>query len=155
MGIRLLNPINPICKVLRDTDQVVTTATVTAMSFDTDVYGGANGFWTIGDPTKLYAPVSGIYLVVGTGGFEAHSTGGRQFWLRKNGAGDYPCEVSNKTRDDGGQWHTTISATVDLQAGDYMEIYVYQNTGGNLNLEGTAPNNPSFSMALISDLNVP
>ena len=116
------------------TSQVISTSTVTAVTFGTESVdiGGCANLNTY--PTRLTAPVAGIYTVGYTLIFSANSAGGRQAWVSVNGGTVRWAEASVPSRSSNN--YTSLGGTVvlNLAAGDYVEVYTYQNSGGNLGL---------------------
>jgi len=143
---------NPACKLTRAADQSINNVSSTAVSFDTVTYESHAGMGATG--TQLKVQEAGIYHFVGQVGWESAS-GGRQAWIKKNGAGLNFGEMSIPARTDGGQTHITVAVDLDMQPGDYVELYVYQNSGGSVNLEGSAASASSLSCYKVSELNVP
>ena len=64
----------------------------------------------------------------------AELTGSRLAWLKKSGGSIVGRANFNASlRDD---CYVTFSCAVPLIPGDYLELYVYQTSGGPLNLNG-------------------
>jgi hypothetical protein len=78
---------------------------------------------------------AGKYLISGQGVFGANSTGYRLIRLQKNGSTVFYFSVTPFTGDSNS---VPMSYTIDLAVADYIEINAYQNSGGNLSLEGTS-----------------
>lgn len=114
--------------VTRTTDQTITTATWTAISFDT-VEQDDNSYFAGGSPTKLTAPATGWYLVTGYVSWDSNTTGIRYTRLAPNGD---DAEAQNATVfgavNDGSQ---SVARGYYLTAGDYLEIHVWHNKGSN------------------------
>lgn len=128
--------------------QTLTNATYSVVSFDSEkwdnrsVYDGIN-------TTRLLAQQDGKYQVSSTVGFAANGNGARIINFRVNG------NLSDRygyqsTISIGSDLITVISSstTLDLKAGDYVEVYAYQNSGGDLNLlnETNQPGISRFTM---------
>ena len=137
-------------RVYRSTTQTISNATSTAISFDTEVYDHGN-LWAIGNPTRLVAPVNGIYLV--TVGIEwvANATGTRFLFFKKNGTTDLgPSHGQIGVATNDNQNRQVNSTQVKLAATDYVEVIVNQGSGGNLNLNSSADFFPLATMALLT-----
>jgi len=113
---------------------VGTTATSGAFSYDYTT--------TTGTPptnSKITCLSSGFVLVTASGGFAANATGLREFWLVKNNAttprwADTLYQSPPVTTDI----RFNLSAVIQVTAGDYLQLYCYQDSGGALNtLAGT------------------
>ena len=95
------------------------------------------------DNSRIAAITDGIYLAIGQVTFVANATGTRKGIIRKNAAG---------APGSGTAWGVTVAdaspasqvtslqvvSLVPLGAGDYVELFVWQDSGGALNLEGGA-----------------
>ena len=76
--------------------------------------------------------------------------GSRWLYLFKNGS--LLQYAANQGATPGGGTYNTVqsaSTLLRLNAGDYLEVQVYQNSGGSLNVIGSSPDN-SFTMAWVS-----
>jgi len=137
-------------RVYRNTTQTISTGTSTAVSYDTEVYDHG-GLWAIGNPTRLVAPVNGIYSAVSSVEFVANATGARFHFWKKNGTTDIGPSVARL--GDGAQDYYNrflVTCQVKLAAGEYLEAIVNQASGGNLNLTTSADFHPLAMMALVS-----
>lgn len=131
----LANP--PGCIVSRSTAQAITTGTGTVIAFtaadlrDTDAYHD-----TSTNPSRMTVPtgLGGLYAIQASLVFAANATGQRTISLQKNGttaltvANDFP--FANAGIATG----MTQTVWALLSAGDYVEVNVFQNSGGNLNV---------------------
>jgi hypothetical protein len=124
----------PHCLVYRNTAQLVGNAGLSTVVFlgasaQTDV------FWAAPNPSRMTCPagLAGKYLFQACPNWDISGPGGRYIACLKNGAGVWSV-------NDGGSaaWYIQqqINCTVDLVAGDYVELGVYQNSGAALNLKG-------------------
>lgn len=115
-------PSSPRVRVFRSTGQNVTNNTLTAFSPDSEDYDIGN-CWAIGNPTRLSAPVNGLYLCIAQLLFVAG--GVYTVRWRKNGSVD-----STGVNVDAAATNISVcsSAIVPLVAGDYMEAMIYSAT---------------------------
>ena len=102
-----------------------TAITLTATLFDTSSY------WSAGDPTKITIPTTGYYFIASHLTFDTNATGGRHLKVYKDGvslsnlsAGDTP----NSTTE----CSLGLSSIRSLTAGEYLQLYAWQDSGGNL-----------------------
>lgn len=121
-------------RVYRTTNQSITTATLTALSpdtldFDTDVY------WAAGTPTRLTAPRAGKYTVGCSILWDSSTTGNRSVYVVKNGVTGTRLAGEQMAANASGILN--IATTLNLVAGDYVEFYVNQNSGGSVNVVAT------------------
>lgn len=121
-------------RAYRTTNQSITTGTLTAFSpdtvdFDSDVY------WAVGNPTRLTAPRQGKYTVGCSILWDTSTTGNRSVYVVKNGVTGTRLAGEQMPANNGGILN--IATTLNLVAGDYVEFYVNQNSGGSVNVVAT------------------
>lgn len=139
------------CRVRRSTSQAVGSGSISAVVFDVEVYDTGN-MWAVGNPSRLTAPVNGIYAITFGAQFAINSTGARILFLQKTAsavtsyAGMFN-SVGNATFYLG----ATVHAEDTMNAGDYFECMAYQASGVTLNLDTTVSTYPIWaSMSLIA-----
>ena len=79
---------------------------------------------------------AGLYCVSYNIGFTSNSSGSREFYISINGgstAGDRYGHVIMQAAN-GPDTFQTGSELINLSVNDYVEIFVYQTSGGNLNI---------------------
>lgn len=82
---------------------------------------------------RYTAQVPGYYLVTGSIRFAVNATGSRYVNVYKNGSLSFYSQSGGYSADE------TVMQTTDrvfLNAGDYLELYGYQSSGGSLNVAG-------------------
>mgnify|MGYP001615564739 CR=1 FL=1 len=131
-------------RVYNNANQTITTATVTALTFNSESYDNGALHSTSINTSRLTAAVAGRYLVHGFVWFNSNTTGQRQARLHKNGT------VVTHAIVPGSAVAIVIhvSDILDLTANDYMELCVYQDSGGNLDVVG-ADAQTNFAMIRI------
>jgi len=118
--------------VYRITAQVVATATVTTLSFDTELFD-VGDMWNPAFPTRLTVPAggAGTYLVTAIVPWAANAAGTfRQIRIAKNGAANSPLLTSAPTGVIVDQQRTLFLPAI---GGDYFEVQGLHDVGGNLN----------------------
>jgi hypothetical protein len=123
-------------KAVLDTDKTVPNITNYFVPF---VSGGikfdTSSFWSNSNPTRFTIPSNGVYILFYGVSFSQNGSGARDMLIRKNGT----------TLLDGGNRPVPSSSAVSILgnssmhqfvANDYIELLVYQNSGGNLTLYG-------------------
>lgn len=114
-------------RVVRSTNQTITAGVPTAISYDgvrydTGVSGG-DDFFIIGQPTRLTAPVPGLYHIIGFTQWD-NASGSVALLIRVNGTNvistiNYPAESVVDAYQE-------VSASFVLAAGDYVELIALQ-----------------------------
>lgn len=133
----LLNP--PQAFLYQATGQSVANAATVAVNLDGSVWDFYGGHSNSSNNSRYTAVVPGVYQVTAHSSWPTNATGARQVEVYKNGT------AYNSGAQDPATQATNWSVgetTVDvfLNAGDYVEMFVQQQSGGALTLNsGTAP----------------
>jgi hypothetical protein len=129
--------------VRRSNAQSIANNTSTAVSFDTVVTDSYSMF-SSSYPTRLRAPVAGLYAIATTITWQANSSGGRYIHIRVNGSTVISRSVSSSVSSSNEEGQVAF-VIYYLNANDYVEIIVYQNSGAALNLNAVNYT-PQFAM---------
>jgi hypothetical protein len=115
----------------------ISNSTYTALTFDTEDFDTDSYHSTSSNTSRITIPSgkAGKYLINAVIGWEANSTGTRGMAFYKNGAlVTYPMQYPTASVET---WYNG-SMILNLAVSDYVEVYVFQSSGGNLNAKGTA-----------------
>jgi hypothetical protein len=126
------------CRVFANSAQTISNATDTKLayaneSFDTD---GFHSNVTNNTRITIPAGLGGYYRITANNGFLSNGSGRRIIGLTLNGSGvssQIEITPTSSTEPAG-----SITDTYLLAAGDYLEVNVFQTSGGNLNTSGQA-----------------
>jgi hypothetical protein len=126
--------------VVRTTAQSIPDNSWTAISFDTirsEEKPATSSQWSSGSPTHLTCRLPGRYLIVASVRFAGNATGSRGINIKVNGAWKMAVLIPPP-----GTLETIISVNdiIGLQTDDYVEVFVYQNSGVALNANATSDN---------------
>lgn len=120
--------------------QTLTTATVTLVPFDSEVADTDSMHSTSSNTSRLVVTTTGSYACNFAVTFASNATSWRYLHVRKNAAGSSSGGTSVYQGFVPGLAvsNNTIAASFDisLTAGDYLEVFASQNSGGNLNTVG-------------------
>lgn len=130
----------PGCVVRRTTTQSIGNNTLTALAFTAADLWDTDGFHdTSTNPEKIIVPagLGGLYRLGAVVPFAQHSTGARVARLRINGSTNV---ASVDVPTAGGSVNTSlqVDALFPLNAGDEIEVIVFQNSGGPLNVNASS-----------------
>lgn len=134
----LLNP--PIAVVYDAASQSVGNNTFTPMVCDSTTWDTYGGHSNTTNNSRYTAQVAGFYALFGSVAFGPNATGFRGIALYKNSVAlanpSYETFVAAASGTNG----VNIQATgqVQLNAGDFVECYIYQSSGGALSLAAGA-----------------
>jgi hypothetical protein len=127
----------PAVRVFRTTLQSTPDDTFVAVSFDGEAFDTA-GLHDSVNPTRLTAPRAGLYQITGVANFFVNPNGSRVFQILKNGTDRLVSDTVLPPDED-----DVVSTLAQLSAGEYVELFVKQSSGGPLNVAccpaGTTP----------------
>lgn len=126
-------PVNDGARVSRAATQSIATASNTAVQWDTEDRDD-NNYWSSTANTRFTIPAAGWYQVEAAFAWAANANGSRRIYIAKNGDTTNPLAVEWEGPVIGVTLHQSIGTMAYLNAGDYVEIYGRQDSGGNLNL---------------------
>jgi hypothetical protein len=142
----------PAVHATRSASQIIPDgSTFTPIAFDEERYDTAtmHSNLIIGNNSRLTAPVDGIYEVTAAIAWGTSDDGTRALGLRRTGTTLVAHE--NVPAAAGGlQPEQLLTATVRLEAGDYVEAVVAQTSGGPLDLAKAEQVGPEFSMTWLA-----
>jgi hypothetical protein len=126
------------CKLQKAVVQSLTTGTATAITFgasDTEVFDTDGFHSTTTNTSRITIPtgLDGVYIVTAGAGFAVSATGARYVSIYKSGTQDANTRIpANAVALS--QTLVTTSTVLQLSAGDYVEMYCFQNSGGALDV---------------------
>ncbi|MFE5895827.1 hypothetical protein ACFQ67_00100 [Streptomyces sp. NPDC056488] len=105
--------------------------TYTACVFGSVLSGNEAGMWSAAQPTRLVAPVAGVYMVHGGIAWpNALSTADARAEIRPNGTGVAASGTRVGTqRGSAGNMQVTASGTIVMAAGEYIELFLNTQSG--------------------------
>jgi hypothetical protein len=125
-------PVDDGAHVSRVATQSLTNTTAAAITFDTEVRDDG-GYYDAGSPTRLTITNAGWYVLTGSVQFAANATGLRRAYFRVNNTTDYSVASVNAVSSAGLVTVPVAAAVLYLAAGDYVELWARQDSGGSLN----------------------
>lgn len=131
-GLKWIKDSAYYCSVYLTGDETISTATITAIPWDAAGLDDAS-FWSGGAPTRLTAPIDGLYAITFGVLFEQFAAIAARVTmsLYKNGAilrgtsSEIPVPATTFYPSFNGSWMGNLNAT------DYIELRVYHNRGGD------------------------
>jgi hypothetical protein len=118
--------------------QTPVTATLTAVSFTAaDIYDNFTGHSPSVNPERITIATAGWYMLFGYAQWAANATGARELYFRftRSAVTTY-LQVADAREGMASQpIRVSVSAPFELQAADYVEMVVYQASGGGLILQ--------------------
>jgi hypothetical protein len=131
----------PQCAVYQSTPQAaLATATATLITFDTGLFDLDPTMWVIGTPSHIQFNTAGKWLVVASLRWATNATGYRVANIRKNSGGSasggtYVGSDQRTAITGGSTSNLAIAVLTGINAGDYVEVFGQQASGGALALD--------------------
>lgn len=113
----------------------VTTLTLDSEDFDTD-----NMHSTVSNTSRLTCNTAGVYQITANVNFASNSGGERLLILLLNGTTSIA--RTRESADATGETDMNLARLYRLAVGDYVEVQVYQSSGGALNVQSLANYSP-------------
>lgn len=138
----------PGARVRHANSAITTTSGATAvLTWDT-VDFNVGGVWDASKTNRLTAPVAGRYLIVASVRWTANTTGRRTIAIEVNGTSQIARSNISAYWTGGGDLAPEQAAQTiyKLNAGDYVEVWAYQDSAVNLDLLNNVDNGIQFSM---------
>jgi hypothetical protein len=112
-------------------NQTIADDTETAVIFGAEAYDHLSA-WAVANPTRITIPTSGKYrLAAGiTWSVSTDTSAARRVWFRKNGSAAVQGLPAYQATADG-LYMNLASPAVELSAGDYIEVVVWQNNAAD------------------------
>lgn len=129
------------CMIYRSANLTVSNTTETFVTWDTESFDTDGFHSTSTNTSRITIPSgkAGKYLITAWGGFAGNATGYRQMSIIRNNYAGTPLRFGNMAIPGstvGGAM--SLSGIADLSVGDYLEMSIYQSSGGNLTFYGGA-----------------
>jgi hypothetical protein len=130
--------------VTHSASQTTTTGVNLTLAYDTAIDNNF-GYWSSGTNTRLTVPTgyAGVHLVTLSVRWNANATGYRLITVRLNGATPLAINIDDAS---GSEAASTIAFPYRFAAGDYIDSYVRQTSGGNLNVAALSQYSPVLAM---------
>lgn len=129
-GEFLIDP--PACSVSNAAVTVASSVTLAALAADTEQYDNDSMHSTVSSNSRITIQTAGRYEIGCVVKYSASASGNRSTVFKVNGTTSYNVDLRTGT----GTNTTAISGsrTLVLAAGDYVEVFMFQNSGGDLDV---------------------
>lgn len=129
----------PLCVMRQTVAQAVANGTNVAVTLDVEDVDYDNGHSTVTNTSRYTAGTAGWYFLAGVVAYVANATGDRECRFRLNGTTFLNASDAAGAADPTAGQPTIIHATtyVFLNAGDYVELIAFQQSGGALNTQAS------------------
>ncbi len=130
------------CRVIKSAAQTIPNTTWTPIQFDAEYFDTDAMHDPVTNNTRITIKTAGYYMLGGCVEWASNTVGMRIMAVRKNNAQHLVDAVHNS--DQYGAAPGSLSTVAYLAANDYIELLVYQASGGNLNTATLYDYSPVF-----------
>ena len=140
-------------RAYNNADQALTTGVWTPLALNSELWDNDTCHDLVTNNSRLTCHTAGTYSVKANVLFAANATGIRGLMVRVN-AGGNPVNgtcIAEIIQNATSASYTGMALDTDyvLAVGDYVELFAYQSSGGNLNASYFSAYSPQFSMVRI------
>jgi hypothetical protein len=133
-----LYPDIPAVKVYKTSNQSIANTTDVALTFQTVVYDWTTAMYSAGANTRLTIQQAGKYTIKASVAFDNNVNGTTRFVkIYRNGVAIASSSQAPSGFSSSQSPYILAFVDVNAVAGDYFEVYAYQNSGGSLNVLGS------------------
>ena len=120
------------CRVYNSATQTISSASVTELVWDSETFDTDAFHSTASATGRLTIPSGedGKYLIIAQCNFQPRNSGNFQIIVRKNGSDAAWGGFDNPSQGE----HVTITDVMDLAEADYIQMFVYQNSGSTVDV---------------------
>lgn len=140
----------PAARVYNTGVQSIPDSADTALLFPSERFDTEAIHDTVSNTSRLTCKTAGKYLIIGDVGFAANAAGLRDTKIRLTGATLIAVHRHQVDAGVGAQVHVaSVSTLYDIAVDDYVELVVFQSSGGALNTSVAANAYPEFMMVKV------
>lgn len=128
----------------------INSGVLTVLTFDSERWDTDGIHSLVANTGRLTCNTAGKYLILGNIVFAASAAGFRVMTILLNGATNIAWQaLPTLTVAGPPSWRGIVSTVYDLSVTDYVELQVFQDSGGALNVTAIANYSPEFMMQKI------
>jgi hypothetical protein len=139
----------PAARVYHNANQSVANTTVVPLAFNTERFDTDSIHSTSVNNSRLTCRTAGLYLITYSLEFATNAVGLRSAVPRLNGDNTKFLDASEIPAISGGTTKLTGATIYELAVNDYVELIVFQASGGSLNVLSTGNYSPEFGMVKV------
>lgn len=143
----------PRCRVVQSSTQSIANATITVLNWNVSTpVTDTDGFFSTGAPNRVTIRTAGLYDAKAYVAWPASAAGvERLAFLFLNGAGNRLASDFRVTSATDINF-CNCADSIQMNAGDYLELRVYQDSGGALSTSNALGNSAEIKLCLISTI---
>jgi hypothetical protein len=129
----MLNP--PVFRLWHNTTQSISDSTSTAMVFNQEYTDPDGGHSTTSNTSRYTAQTAGTWLIMAISPWAANSSGKRELYIQHSNGVQYGSTTATALGSN--RLSASVTTLVTMTVGEYCEAFVWQNSGGSLNIDNT------------------
>lgn len=133
-------------RVYNNADLTILDNTNTILTFNSERFDTDGMHSTVSNTSRLTVTRAGKYLIIGLVRWTLTTGGRRVVSIKQNGATYIGRSEIGSAADATAEPGQIVSAIYDLALTDYVELEVFQNRGGSLNVRSVGNTSPEFMM---------
>lgn len=141
----------PRARVYHNAAQSITNNAVTALAFNSERFDNDGIHDTTTNTGRLTCKTAGVYAIGGHVNWANNATGLRLISIRLNGTTLLATQGANAVTTGNSQDQSVVTLG-SLALNDYMELMVYQSSGGALNVQAAGNYSPEFWMVRVAEV---
>ncbi len=134
-------------QVEKSTHQTITTATLTDLTWDTEIFDTDSMHDNSTNNERLTCNTAGKYLIIFNAGWQSNATGYRYLSIELN---DTTIIAQTRGAANVNYGEQSLSCIRNLAVDDYVKALCYHTRGSDLQLKDDNPFNAQFSMVKIA-----
>lgn len=138
----------PSCRIFHNASQSPASGVLTALAFNSERYDTAAMHDTLTNNSRITMPTVGVYLITSTYVWANNAVGFRATEIVLNGATTIAISAPGGV-PDAGPVRMALCTTYKFAANDYVELKVFQSSGGPLAVDSSGNFSPEFSATWI------
>lgn len=146
-GVNWFLSTRPMAILRQTVAQSIPNGATTGVTFDAEDADTDSGHSTVSNTSRYTANTAGKYLVIVDGSVVANAAGRVEVGIRLNGATMYG--IASQLNSASNTPYACVVAIVPMIVGDYVEMTLFQNSGGAIN-SGVANNTPRMQVMWVT-----
>lgn len=142
----------PLASLDRSSDQTISNTTHTAVQWNSETFDTVGGHDTVTNNSRYTAQYDGIYMLSASIPWTAHANACKyEMYFKRSDGIEYNGNSIQKSTSS----HTLVTSSSRLMAlttGEYVEVWVWQDSGGNRTIESSFHGGPKFDIRWVSTL---
>lgn len=135
-------------RVYHNANQSISNGASTALAFNSERWDTDTIHDNATNNSRLTCKTAGKYLIIGQVRWAANATGVRQCWIQDQAGTTWG--MADEPTPGGAVVSQNVMTIIDMSVNNYVELYVYQSSGGALNVDAASNYSPAFMFVKVA-----